>query len=694
MMERVALVGPPNCGKTTLFNALTGLRQQVGNYPGVTVEKKTGTARTPHGEKVEVIDLPGAYSLIPRSPDERVTRDVLLGLQEGESAPDRVLCVVDAGSLERQMPLVLQVLEAGLPVILILNRKDIAEASGIRIDAAALSVRLGGTPVLLSQANAGLGVVEIRQAITKRDIPAPGRLWRGDAVLEEALAACSTGDVPPSLVLSDEHFLEEAKVPGEFRERLREIRDSFERSEGRSVEEAIEAARMELVVSISRDAVFGGSGNEDHRMTARMDAVLLHRFWGWPVFFGIFFLLFWSVFSGGEIPSQGIDWLHERLSGWIEATLGEGNLRDLILDGVLEGVFGVLGFLPQILILFLGMGILESCGYMARAAYLMDGVMRKVGLPGRAFVPLLSGYACALPGMMAARTISNDRDRLLTLLVLPWVGCSARLPVFVLLVSVLFTAAGWSPLYQGVGLFLLYFCGTAGALLAARVLRPVITREAPAHLLMELPRFQWPDFRYIGWTLFDRGRMFVRRMGGVIVVLSVIIWALSAYPRQDEAPRQVQVEHSYMGQVGKVLEPVFAPMGYDWRISTGILASFAAREVFNSHMGILLAADEGARPEEASGEEAGREVEADDYETLGARFASAARADGSPLFTPPVVISLMVFFVFALQCFPTVAVALRETGSRKWALLQLCGMTLTAYFGAWIAYAVSGFFFA
>lgn len=704
----VALVGPPNCGKTTIFNGLTGLNQQVGNYPGVTVERKVGVCRSLHGERIRVIDLPGTYSLVPRSPDEQVTRDVLLGMYSAEELPDLVLAVVDAAGVERQLPLVLQILELELPVVLVLNRQDVAEASGARIDMDRLSELLGGIPVLFSQANAGKGLVEIRQAIIGKTLPVPGRLWKGDAPMEEALALpveVTSGGRERNAVtlLSDERFSEElSELPASTVADLMEREAAYRVAVGKSLDEEIGLTRMNAAEGILSQVLQGGHSRKEHEWTAKADRILLHRIWGWPIFAGIFFLLFWSVFSGGEIPSQGLEWVQEQIAGFFSHFLGEGVFHSLIVDGILSGVFGVLGFLPQILILFLGMGILESSGYMARAAFLMDGIMRKSGLPGRSFVPMLSGYACALPAMMATRTISNDKDRLLTVLVLPWVGCSARLPVFVLLVAVLFSAAGLNTAYQGLALFGLYAFGTGCALLAARLLRPLLSKEPPAQLLIELPDYQFPDFRYIGRTLYERACVFVKRMGTVIVAVSIVIWALSSYPQSDVGKKS-QVENSYMAKIGKVLEPAFEPLGYDWRISTGILASFAAREVFNSHMSILLAPDDKVATDggaadgldkASSEEEQEPELEADDYEALQARFDNAVWPDGSKLFTPPVVMGLMVFFVFALQCFPSIAVTLRETGSRKWTFVQVAGMSLAAYLGAWITYLITGLFFS
>lgn len=677
----IALVGAPNCGKTTIFNSLTGQHQTVGNYPGVTVEKKTGRLRSLHGAEIQVVDLPGAYSLIPRSPDEQVTRDVLMSMMPGECAPDLILCVLDAVGMERQLPFVLQVLELEIPVVLILNRIDLADKAGLVFDQARLSESLGGIPVVFAQANAGKGLVDVKRVVGERDIPAPGRLWKGAEELESALAVPvkinDTESREAVTILSDpDYFEEETTLPQESREELKARVRSYLRATSRSLDEDISLERIAAANRICEYAIVSQGNREDHPLTARLDGLFLHRIWGWVFFVLFFFGMFWAVFSGGKLPSAGIEWLGGTLSLWVDRALGAGPLRDLLVDGVIAGAFGVLGFLPQILILFFILGILESSGYMARAAYLLDGVMRKAGLPGKAFIPLLSGYACALPGIMAARIIPNAKDRLLTILVLPWISCSARLPVYILMISLLFGAAGIATVYQGAALLALYALGTVAALVTARLLRRTITKRPPALLLLELPHYQLPDFRYIGRMLWSRGTLFLKRVGTVVAVFTVILWAASTYPRSEHSSPADRAENSYLGMVGKTLEPAFKPLGFDWRITTGILSSFVAREMFNSHMSVVFASE-------------GSPDDPENFSELQAKLAAATWPSGRPLFTPAVCVSILVYYVFALQCFASIMTMRRETGSLKWTLIQFLGMAVVAYFAACVAYAVA-----
>lgn len=679
-----ALVGAPNCGKTTLFNALTGLHQTVGNYPGVTVERKVGVARTAHGGTAGVIDLPGAYSLIPRSPDEQVTRDVLLSLMRGERTPDMILCVLDACGIERQFPFILQVLELGLPTALVLNRMDRAELAGVVIDPALLSARLGGIPVIPAQANAGRGIVEIRHLLSSLDLPAPGRLWRGGDEMEALLAEpvfLTDGERRNAVtLLSDSRYAGgQTALPAQAREDLAAREQKYREQTGRSLDEEISLARIRAAADILSECAQSHKSGADDSLTPFLDSLFLHRYWGWFFFALFFFLMFWLVFAGGGLPSEGLGWVQKELSALVTAWLEKGPLQDLLVNGLIAGVFGVLRFLPQILLLFLFIGILESSGYMARASYLMDGVMRKAGLPGKAFIPLLSSYACALPGSLAARIVPNDRDRLLTLLILPWISCSARLPVYILMISLLFTAAGIATAYQGLALFLLYVLGTVAALVVARLIRPLVTREAPTPLLLELPAYQFPDFRYIGKMLFMRLGLFLKKVGTIVALFTVFLWVMTSYPKGEEPARQA--ESSYIGQIGRALEPVFAPLGYDWRITTGLLSSFVAREMFNSHMSVLFSTD-------------GAGADAEDTGTLQQQFEAAARPDGSRLFTPAVCVSILVFYVFALQCFASMAALRREMGSLKWSLIQFLGMGLFAYGAAWLAYRLAGAVFA
>jgi ferrous iron transport protein B len=605
----IALIGNPNAGKTTLFNALTGANQRVGNYAGVTVAVKSGETFTPHGRKLRVLDLPGCYSLRANSPDEKVALDALRGLLPGEPKPDLVVCVVDASNLERHLQLALQVIELGLPCVLALNMVDVAERTGLRLDPMKMAEELG-IPVVPMQANAKRGIVELKQALRFPFPVAAEARWTQDG--ENSEAARRT-----------------------FVNRLCEL-----------------AARRP----------------EAHQQTLsdKIDAVLLHRIYGWLCLLGIFFTLFWAIFSFAQIPMEWIGAGHSALSGWVESLMAAGDLRSLIVDGVIGGVGGVVTFLPQIVLLFFFIGLLESSGYMARAAYLMDGVMEKAGLSGKSFLPLFSSYACAIPGVLATRTIDSAKERLVAIFIAPWMSCSARLPVYFLIVPLLLheNEGTWK---QALVLFGIYTVGTATAFAVARMLRGRLGEDiTPGHFLLELPPYRQPQWSYIFRHVLERALSFVRKAGTLILGLSILLWALSTYPKSSSEDSSNALAHSVMGRIGAVIEPAVKPLGFDGRMGTAILTSFAAREVFVSSMAILY------RVESADDEQETRRVLRD-------QLAASKWPDGRRIFTPLSLISLLVFFIFAMQCLPTTAVVARESGSWKWALGQFLFMTGFAY---------------
>ncbi len=678
----VALVGQPNCGKTTLFNTLTGQRQKVGNYPGVTVEKKLGEIFTSHGRKMQLVDLPGAYSLCPDSPDEAVTRDVLLGEVKGLPVPDLVLCVVDASNLERHLVLALEVIDLNLPTLVVLNRVDLAEAAGIRFDVTVLSEMLGA-PVVVCQGNDRQKVIELKQAISKPLPIASGRKWKAEEASEKALARLTnefeSAKVPvpqghAMLLLADPEFrLKPGRLPDELREKAVSVVEDLH-ADATQLSLSIQQSRQRQSQEISRLAMAREGGDTAWKRTDKLDAILVHPFYGWIVFAGLMLTMFSSLFIAAAPLMDGVEWTFGQLKEGVEGAMPEGDLRDLIASGIIDGVGGVIIFLPQILLLFLFIGIMESSGYMARAAFLMDGVMRRFGLSGKSFIPLLSSYACAIPGIMATRTIDNAKDRLVTILIAPWMSCNARLPVYTLLIAVIFgsDSSGW---VKGLALFGLYAMGTLAAMVVAWLLRKSVAKSESSPLLLELPTYRVPDMGFIGRQLFDRGWAFVKRAGTLILGFSIILWFLQAYPKSEEPDRQLS--ESYLGQAGQSIEPAMKPLGYDWRIGVSVLTSFAAREVFATGVAILFIGDEDA---------------VDDQDRMVDAVSAATWPDGRKLFDLATNLSLLVFYVFALQCLPTVVATKRETNSWKWAGFQFGYMTVFAYLAALITYQGVSFF--
>ncbi len=654
---RVALVGHPNAGKTSLFNALTGQNQKVGNYTGVTVERRAGEFFTPHGKKLELIDLPGCYALTPNSPDEAVTRDALLGDLSGEELPNLVLCVLDATNLERHLYLMQQVLDLGLPALGVLNKTDLAEQMGLRIDPAQLAEDFG-VPFIAISSLSGKGMTELKQSMRFPFPPATGRKWTGSPEFEKAFTHLQTA-------------LRQKGVPRVEAHALQLLADEKFEIQGIKAEENFEDEISKTRFEQIHEAVEKSLRRPDEStllLTDKIDRFALHPVFGWLTFGGIMFGIFWMLFSVAGGPMDLIEELvgatGEKVGSWIP----EGDFQSLIVDGIIGGVGSVVVFLPQIVMLFFFISLLESTGYMARAAFLMDKVMSKVGLSGKSFLPLLSGYACAIPGVMATRTIPSAKERLATILILPWTSCSARLPVYIILVPLFITGS----LAQTFTLFGIYAVGTLTALLAAKLLMPRLGKADPPQFLLELPPYHKPDLLYILRHVWDRALAFLKKAGTVILGISIILWFLNTFPKSDSDDPAVQQEQSFMGQAGKLIEPVVKPLGWDSRLGTAMLTSFAAREVFVSSLAISYSVDE---------EEEG---------LLRETLANAKHPDGSKLFSMATILSLLAFYIYALQCLPTTAVVRRETNSWAWALGQLGGMTLFAYLAAFIAYRIGG----
>ncbi|WP_457352810.1 ferrous iron transporter B [Roseateles sp. P5_D6] len=604
----VALVGNPNCGKTALFNGLTGSHQKVANYAGVTVERKEGRLVTVAGKALRLLDLPGTYSLHPRSPDERVTCDVLAGRAKGEKRPDLVVCVLDATNLRRNLRLLLAVRRMGLPVVVALNMADLAARRGLKIDPVALAAQLG-VPVVRTVAIHREGLDELRALLDKPEV------W----------------EAAPLAVAGEQQVDDHVTV----RTLLRELHLDHE------------------LPTLPSD---------------RVDRVLLHPVAGSVILAVLLFLLFQAVFSWAEPPKDAIEsgmaWLGNQVGLW----LPEGWLRSLIVDGVIAGCGGVLAFLPQILILFFFILLLEESGYLPRAALLLDRLMGSVGLSGRSFIPLLSSFACAIPGIMATRSISNPRDRLVTIMIAPLMTCSARLPVYALLIGAFVPhreVAGFE--LQGLVLFGLYFAGILGALAVAWVLkRFTSTGRLVRPLMMELPSYHWPHPRSIAIGLWQRAMIFIKRVGGIILVLTIALWLLSSFPGPPEGATGAPIQYSVAGYLGAGLAKIFAPIGFNWQISLALVPGLAAREVAISALGTVYALS-------ATGDDAAQALA-----PLIQQSWSLATA-----------LSLLAWYVFAPQCIATLAAVKRETGGYKMPLIMTGYLFGLAYLASFVTYRVA-----
>lgn len=731
----LALVGNPNTGKSTLFNALAGVRQRVGNYPGVTVEKKIGHMEHA-GQRVALVDLPGTYSLAPRSPDEMVTVDVLLGRRADVPAIDAVLSIVDASNLERNLYLVSQLLDLGLPTVVALNMTDVAEARGVAIDTARLARQLGA-PVVAIQANRRRGLDQLKAALcatngqsrSSVDAPFPDLFRQEVDRLTGQINADRTEEHGPHLprclverlLLDTSGYLEghlltngRAALAGELvaaRQRLA--------AAGFPVP-AVEAVARYGWVGRVLEGVITRPASRPQSLGDRIDRVLTHRVWGTLFFLLMMVVVFQSVFRLAAWPMEWIEAGTGAVGTWVSAHMPAGALESLLVKGLIGGVGGVVIFLPQIMVLFFFIAVLEDCGYMSRAAYLMDKLMARVGLSGKSFIPLLSSFACAVPGVMATRVIENRRDRLTTILVAPLMSCSARLPVYTLLIaafipdrSYLGGLIGW----QGLTMTAMYLIGIVTAALVALVLKRTFLRGPTPPFVMELPTYKWPAPGTVCYRMLERGWAFVRRAGTLVVAVSIVVWAALYYPhnsaevegpyaarratlqrrlaalpdgdsRREQANEELaDIEHeiagaynrqSVLGRMGRWLEPAVRPLGWDWRIGSAVIASFPAREVVVATLGIIY----------NLGEDLDLESDEDQNRLQTALEQARWEATGEPVFNVPVALSIMVFFALCAQCASTLVIIKRETNSWRWPTFTFVYMTGLAYLAALVTYQV------
>jgi ferrous iron transport protein B len=718
---RIALLGNPNTGKSTLFNRLTGLHQHIANYPGITVEKKTGSLWI-EGRELELLDLPGTYSLAATSPDERVVMDALGG-RFGHQAPDLIICVVDATNLRRNMFLVSEAAELGIPMVIVLNQWDVVKRSGLKIDADLLTERLG-VPVVTTNASRGDGLEFLKRSIghalaDPRTLPRllwPEFIEEARDIVQNGLAQINidvTGPEALRMVFdTDSAFADKIGHRDKLTGILKAAREKI-RSHGMnpaSVEPVLHYRHLDALLS----GVVGGDACVP-RTRDSVDDFLLNRFWGTVIFLGVMYVVFQSLYAWAGPLME----LIETCTGWTQDFVSPlladmPVLQSLVTDGIIAGVGGVIVFLPQILLLFLFIAILEDSGYLARAAFLMDKLFGWCGLNGKSFVPLLSGYACAIPGVMAAKTLEDPKARLTTILMVPFMSCSARLPVYVLLISA-FVEPVYGPVVAGWTLFLMHFVGAVVSMPLAWFMNRFLLKIKTQPFILEMPDYRVPTFRNILMRMWERGREFVVRAGTVIFAISVIIWALLYFPRPEEVEQKTSaafvaehsaslpdsdltaalddpdselsqqlahqiegayIEQSYLGRFGKTVQPLFDPAGFDWKITVGVLSSLPAREVVIATMGIIYKL--GADVDEGS--ESLRTILAQEKWHEGPR-------KGQPVYTLPVVLGIMVFFALCMQCAATVVVVAKEL-SWKWAVFSFTSMTLIAWVAAVVIYQV------
>lgn len=696
---QVALVGNPNSGKTSLFNQLTGLKQKIGNYPGITVDKKTGICSLKEGKKANIIDLPGTYSIYPRSGDERVVFETVYD-HNPFSKPDVAIAIVDAVNLRRNMLLFTQIHDMGIPTVLVLNMMDIAERSGIMIDLQKIRKVLN-VPVICINARTGEGVDQIKEFLSG-DMVFPVfkpfydvKPFARDLIPEIKQEFKFDNDYQAYLMLHQYTHL--YQLPAAQRQFLDNLIDEHHfNTEANQAKEIIE--RYAIINELIDGSIKIELDGQQYKFTDKIDSLLTHKVWGYVIFLAILMAIFQSIFAWAQYPMDFIDHSISRLSMFLEDVFPDGPFFNLITDGIIPGIGGILMFVPQIALLFLFIAILEETGYMARVVFLMDRIMRQFGLNGRSVVPLISGMACAIPAIMATRSIDNWKDRLITIFVVPLVSCSARLPVYTILIALVVPDLQVLGIFnlQGLTLMGLYLLGFLAAILSALVIGQFVIRKGKSFLIMELPLYKWPRLKNVGITIYEKTLSFVWGAGRIILAISIVLWVLATYgpseeiknaesivlsqkEGQDLSDKQLKnqiasykLEHSYAGVFGRAIEPVIKPLGFDWKIGIALITSFAAREVFVGTMATIYA------------------IEQDDAETtIRKKMQNEINAEtGQPMYTPAVAFSLIVFYAFAMQCMSTLAVVLRETKAWKWPLLQLLYMSGLAYLASFVTYTV------
>jgi ferrous iron transport protein B len=695
---RVALVGNPNTGKSTLFNILTGLNQKIGNFPGITVDKKTGFCLLPDGRTAEIIDLPGTYSIYPKSKDESIVFSVLADKAK-DMVPDLIVVILDASNLKRNLLLYTQIADLKIPVVVALNMIDVSEKAGIKIDVNLFAQKLG-VPVVPISARKIKGIDQLKTTIAYANKVA----LQQDTIDVQAIAPGLIAQIQNEYKIDNPYFALQLAHQHETlgflttreSERVEQLEKehSFHSQKAQATETI---ARYNFINDLLYDTVKKPETAHDETVSNKIDKVLTHKIFGFIIFFAILLFIFQAIFSWSAYPQELIGDLFLWMQNSISKVLPAGPLVSLLVDGVLAGLSGVLVFVPQIAILFALISILEDTGYMSRVTFMMDKVMRKVGLNGKSVVPLIGGFACAVPSIMSTRNIENWKDRMITIMVTPLVACSARLPVYTLLIALVVPNRNvwWLFNLQGLALTAMYLLSIVSAITVAFVMKFILKARERGYFIMELPVYRMPRWKNVAFTMYDRSKTFVLQAGKVIIAVSIILWVLKSYGPGDKfaqidktysQPRYTKtmtpdslskviasekLESSYAGVFGHVIEPVIKPLGFDWKIGIALISSFAAREVFVGTMATIYSV----------------EGDADKMESVQQKMHSATNPDtGKPVFTLAVAFSLMMFYAFAMQCASTVAVVYRETKNWRWPAAQFAYMTVLAYSASFIVY--------
>jgi ferrous iron transport protein B len=695
-LKKVALLGNPNSGKSSLFNHLTGLNQKVGNFPGVTVEKRFGACRLGNGEKLQIMDLPGTYSLYPKSMDEQVVFETLTD-KENPDFPDLAIIIIDAANIKRNLLLFTQVVDLGIPVILVLNMLDVATNRGQRVSPTVIAKHFS-VPTISLNARTGQGVDLLKEAIKQNQFDEVEPIFRATSFeneLEQEIKERLQIDKDyiahlvliqhinfPGLSNDDKQFVKDLVRKHKFNPELSQSKEIIH--------------RYKVIDKVISEAVVYNL-DQNRNLTEKLDKVFTHKIFGYLIFLLLMFGIFQSVFAWAEGPMDLIDASFSKLSVWLKSIMPPGILTGLITEGIIPGIGGVAIFIPQIAILFAFISILEESGYMSRVVFLMDRIMRKFGLNGKSIVPLISGWACAIPAIMATRTIDNWKERLITIFVTPFMSCSARLPVYTILIALVVpneNVLGFLNL-QGLALMLMYLLGFLMSIISAWIISIIVKIKDKSYFIMELPLYKFPRWKNVGLTIYEKSMTFTVEAGKIILAISIVLWVAASFGPGDKIKNAEQyvseqvnkdeigekafdakvdafkLENSFAGIFGKFLEPVIRPLGYDWKIGIALVTSFAAREVFVGTMATIYS------------------IGSEDESTIKSRMAAEINPrTGGPMYTPAVAFSLMIFYAFAMQCMSTLAIVKKETNSWKWPLLQLAFMTGVAYIFSWVVYTI------